>query len=134
MTAHTEQPYTRRMAAYDLEKLRAKGLIARIGRSRRYTVQSHALRSRSCTVRIRFETACWPTTWLSGQRSRHCDRRRSFPRRRSGLPRPDEIVDSVLITGSDRATVSNEVGARHRSIAPLPDRSCPQCDGYGALI
>jgi len=37
MTAHSDQAYTRRQAAYDLKKLRAKGLIAKVSRSRRYT-------------------------------------------------------------------------------------------------
>jgi hypothetical protein len=42
--AYRYQKYTRRQAAYDLKKLRAKGLIARLSRSRRYIVQPHALK------------------------------------------------------------------------------------------
>jgi hypothetical protein len=37
--------YTLRQAAYDLKKLRAKNLVERIGRSRRYTVPARALKA-----------------------------------------------------------------------------------------
>jgi hypothetical protein len=53
MTARTDRPYTRRRAAYDLKKLRAKSLVARIARSRRYTVQPHALRAIAALLILR---------------------------------------------------------------------------------
>jgi hypothetical protein len=52
-TAQREPPYTRRQAAYDLKKLRAKGLITKMGRSRRYTVQPQALRAIAALLILR---------------------------------------------------------------------------------
>ena len=66
MTAHTDRPYTRRLAAYDVKKLRAKSLIARVGRSRRYTVQPHALRAIAALLILR-EQVIMPL--LAGVRS-----------------------------------------------------------------
>lgn len=45
MTGLTPSSYTVRQAAYDLKKLRGKGLITKLGRTRRYQVQSHAMRA-----------------------------------------------------------------------------------------
>jgi hypothetical protein len=44
MTGQTPSDYTVRQAAYDLKKLRRKGLIAKLGRTRRYHVQPPATR------------------------------------------------------------------------------------------
>jgi hypothetical protein len=52
-TTHSDNAYTRRQAAYDLKKLRAKGLIARLGRSRRYTVQPQAIRAIAALLILR---------------------------------------------------------------------------------
>jgi len=45
MTGQTPADYTVRQAAYDLKKLRGKGLINKRGRSRRYQVQPPAMRA-----------------------------------------------------------------------------------------
>ena len=45
MTGRTPSDYTVRQAAYDLKKLRGKGLISNRGRSRRYQVQPPAMRA-----------------------------------------------------------------------------------------
>jgi hypothetical protein len=45
MTGQTASDYTVRQAAYDLKKLRGKGLITRLGRARRYQVQPRAMRA-----------------------------------------------------------------------------------------
>jgi hypothetical protein len=52
-TTHNEPTYTRRQAAYDLKKLRGKGLIAKLGRSRRYTVEPQALRAIAALLILR---------------------------------------------------------------------------------
>jgi hypothetical protein len=46
-------PYDARRAAYDLKKLRGKGLINRVGKSRRYTVPPQALRAIAALVLLR---------------------------------------------------------------------------------
>jgi hypothetical protein len=45
MSRQTPSDYTLRQAAYDLKKLRGKGLIGRLGRTRRYQVQPHTIRA-----------------------------------------------------------------------------------------
>lgn len=45
MTGHSHADYSVRQAAYDLRKLRAKNLVAKPGRSRRYQVPPQALRT-----------------------------------------------------------------------------------------
>lgn len=45
MTGQTPSDYTVRQAAYDLKKLRGKGLITKLGRTRRYQVQPRAMRA-----------------------------------------------------------------------------------------
>jgi hypothetical protein len=45
MTGRTPADYTVRQAAYDLKKLRGKGLITKLGRARRYQVQPRAMRA-----------------------------------------------------------------------------------------
>jgi hypothetical protein len=45
--------YTTRQAAYDLRKLRAKGLLAKPGRTRRYHVPPHAARTISALLTLR---------------------------------------------------------------------------------
>ncbi len=42
-----------RRAAYDLKKLRGKGLITRVGKSRRYTIPPQALRAITALVLLR---------------------------------------------------------------------------------
>ena len=49
----TYRAYTRRQAAYDLKKLRAKRLITKLGRSRRYTVEPRALRAIAALLILR---------------------------------------------------------------------------------
>jgi hypothetical protein len=45
--------YDVRRAAYDLKKLRGKGLTIRVGKSRRYTAPPQALRAIAALVRLR---------------------------------------------------------------------------------
>ena len=72
-TAHPHQrAYTRRQSAYDLKKLRAKGLIAKLGRSRRYTVQPDALRAIAALLILR-DQVIMPI--LAGVRSPRIGRR-----------------------------------------------------------
>ena len=72
MTTHIDQAYTLRKAAYDLKKLRAKGLIAKVGGSRRYTVQPHSLRAIAALLILR-EQVIIPI--LAGVRSPRIGRR-----------------------------------------------------------
>jgi hypothetical protein len=72
MTAHIRQTYTPRQAAYDLKKLRAKGLTTKMGRSRRYTVQPHALRAIAALLILRDQVIM---PMLAGVRSPHSGRR-----------------------------------------------------------
>jgi hypothetical protein len=72
MRIHAEPAYTLRHAAYDLKKLRAKGLVAKIGRSRRYTVQPHSLRAVAALLILR-EQVIMPL--LAGVRSPRVGRR-----------------------------------------------------------
>ena len=51
--AQPEREYTLRHAAYDLKKLRGKGLIAKSGTSRRYHVQPHSLRAIAALLILR---------------------------------------------------------------------------------
>jgi hypothetical protein len=69
---HVDQPYTIRQAAYDLKKLRAKGLIAQAGRSRRYAVQADSLRAIAALLILR-EQVILPI--LAGVRSPRIGRR-----------------------------------------------------------
>ena len=72
MTSHSDRAYTRRQAAYDLKKLRAKDLIAKVSRSRRYTVQPHSLRAIAALLILR-EQVIKPI--LAGVRSPRIGRR-----------------------------------------------------------
>jgi hypothetical protein len=72
MTAHIDRAYTVRQAAYDLKKLRAKGLVAKTGKSRRYTVQPHSLRAITALLILR-EQVIMPI--LAGVRSPRIGRR-----------------------------------------------------------
>jgi len=67
-----EHEYTVRHAAYDLKKLRAKGLIARLHTSRRYAVQPHALRAIAALLILRDQVI---TPILAGVRSPRIGRR-----------------------------------------------------------
>jgi hypothetical protein len=71
-SAHTEQDYTARHAAYDLKKLRAKGLIAKVGTSRGYTLQPQSLRAIAALLVLR-EQVILPM--LAGVRSPRIGRR-----------------------------------------------------------
>jgi hypothetical protein len=53
LTGQSHGSYTVRQAAYDLRKFRAKGLVEKPGRSRRYHVPAHALRSICALTTIR---------------------------------------------------------------------------------
>jgi hypothetical protein len=72
MTTHSDRAYTLRQAAYDLKKLRAKGLIVRLGRSRRCTVHPHSLRAVAALLILR-EQVIMPI--LAGVRSPRIGRR-----------------------------------------------------------
>ncbi len=69
---HIERAYTLRQAAYDLKKLRGKGLIAKVGRSRRYAVQPQSLRAMAALLILR-EQVILPI--LAGVRSPRIGRR-----------------------------------------------------------
>jgi hypothetical protein len=53
MTGQSEDQYTIRQAAYDLRKLRAKDLVVKPGRSRRYTVPADAARTITAVTALR---------------------------------------------------------------------------------
>lgn len=53
MAGPAENDYTVRQAAYDLRKLRAKKLVVKIGRSRRYTVPADAARTMTALLVLR---------------------------------------------------------------------------------
>jgi hypothetical protein len=53
MNLQNGNAYDVRRAAYDLKKLRGKGLITRVGKSRRYTVPPQALRAIAALVLLR---------------------------------------------------------------------------------
>ena len=53
MTGQTDTDYTIRQAAYDLRKLRAKNLVAKLGRSHRYRVPPDAARLIAGLVTLR---------------------------------------------------------------------------------
>jgi DNA-binding transcriptional ArsR family regulator len=53
MTGQTPSDYTVRQAAYDLKKLRGKGLITKLGRTRRYQVQPRAMRAIAALLILR---------------------------------------------------------------------------------
>jgi hypothetical protein len=72
MAGQPEREYTVRHAAYDLKKLRGKGLIAKIGSSRRYQVQPHSLRAIAALVILRQHVIA---PILAGVRSPHLGRK-----------------------------------------------------------
>jgi hypothetical protein len=74
MTGQTDDDYTIRQAAYDLRKLRAKDLVAKIGRSHRYHVPSGAARTMAGLVALRDHVIA---PILAGVRSPHRGRRPS---------------------------------------------------------
>ncbi len=75
--------YGVRQAAYDLRKLRAKGLVQRVGKTRRYRVRKAALRTLAGWFVLR-EKVIKPV--LDGV----CRPRRGRPRKRLALPSPLE--------------------------------------------
>lgn len=64
LTGLTEADYTTRQAAYDLRKLRAKGLISKPGSSRRYLVPATGARTISALLTLRDQVLrSWPPSW-----------------------------------------------------------------------
>jgi hypothetical protein len=53
MTGQTDRDYTSRQAAYDLKKLRGKGLVVKPGTSRRYHAPPDALRTITALLVLR---------------------------------------------------------------------------------
>lgn len=53
LTGQNEQQYTVRQAAYDLRKLRAKHLVIKTGRTRRYQVPGEAARTIAAVLTLR---------------------------------------------------------------------------------
>ena len=66
MTGQPESEYGVRRAAYDIKKLRAKGMVRRIGKSRRYEVVPEGLRSLTALLVLR-EKIIRPLLAASGQ-------------------------------------------------------------------
>ncbi len=74
MTGQSAPDYTVRQAAYDLKKLRGKCLVTKVGASRRYHVQPHAMRAIAALLILR-EHVIAPI--LAGVRSPHLGRKPS---------------------------------------------------------
>jgi DNA-binding transcriptional ArsR family regulator len=72
MTGQPASDYSIRQAAYDLKKLRGKGLITKVGGSRRYQVQPQAMRAIAALLILR-EHVIAPI--LAGVRSPHLGRK-----------------------------------------------------------
>jgi len=53
MTGLSDADYTPRQAAYDLKKLRAKDLITKVGRSRRYELSTSNMRAITALLVLR---------------------------------------------------------------------------------
>ncbi len=53
MTGQSDGDYTPRQAAYDLKKLRAKDLITKLGRSRRYQLSPPSMRAITALLVLR---------------------------------------------------------------------------------
>ena len=53
MTGQSDADYTLRQAAYDLKKLRAKDLITKLGRSRRYQLSPPSMRAITALLVLR---------------------------------------------------------------------------------
>ncbi len=53
MTGQPESEYGPRRAAYDIKKLRAKGMVTRIGKSRRYETLPEGVRSLAALLVLR---------------------------------------------------------------------------------
>ena len=68
MSGLPEPEYGKRRAAYDIQKLRAKGMVQRIGKSRRYEAPSAGLRSLTALLVLR-EKVIKPLLAASGQLS-----------------------------------------------------------------
>jgi hypothetical protein len=72
MTGQLASDYSVRQAAYDLKKLRGKGLIAKVGASRRYQVQPQAMRAITALLILRQHVIA---PILAGVRSPHLGRK-----------------------------------------------------------
>jgi hypothetical protein len=66
MTGQPESEYGARRAAYDVKKLRAKGMVSKIGKSRRYEPVPEGLRSLTALLVLR-EKIIRPLLAASGQ-------------------------------------------------------------------
>jgi hypothetical protein len=66
MSGQTESEYGPRRAAYDIKKLRAKGMVCKIGKSRRYEPVPEGLRSLTALLVLR-EKIIRPLLAASGQ-------------------------------------------------------------------
>ncbi|NOX54439.1 MAG: hypothetical protein GXP27_08350 [Planctomycetes bacterium] len=80
------RPYTARQASYDLKKLRGKGLVERIDRTRRYQCPADGLRTIMAAVVLR-EKVIKPI--LAGTLTR---RRRRPPKNRNWLDQHYETI------------------------------------------
>jgi hypothetical protein len=72
MTGQSASDYSIRQAAYDLKKLRGKGLVAKLGASRRYQVQPQAMRAIAALLILRQHVIA---PILAGVRSPHLGRK-----------------------------------------------------------
>src|SRR5207302_845592 len=72
MTGQSSSDYTVRQAAYDLKKLRGKGLVGKVGASRRYQVQPQAMRAIAALLILRQHVIA---PILAGVRSPHLGRK-----------------------------------------------------------
>jgi hypothetical protein len=72
MTGQLASDYSVRQAAYDLKKLRGKGLLAKVGASRRYQVQPQAMRAIAALLILRQHVIA---PILAGVRSPHLGRK-----------------------------------------------------------
>jgi hypothetical protein len=66
MSGQPESEYGPRRAAYDIKKLRAKGMVSKIGKSRRYEPVPEGLRSLAAVLVLR-EKIIRPLLAASGQ-------------------------------------------------------------------
>jgi hypothetical protein len=66
MTGQPESEYGPRRAAYDIKKLRAKGMVSKIGKSRRYETVPEGIRSLTALLILRDKVIC-PLLAATGQ-------------------------------------------------------------------
>ena len=141
----------RRQAAYDLRKLRSKGLVAKPGRTRRYHVPPSAARTIAALLTLRDQVIAPPSGRgpQPAQRTQTCkldphrSRLRNPPDRHADpLPRPRHHhsrrcrIDNILSIGEPQAPSAREIepDKRHhfheRGLKAFPlHRSFPFGDG-----